>query len=101
MNQGLSPFFVRLVIATIFVIMPDPLTPNRAQTVGPKAPLKWPLAAWAPIPDNPVFAGTGRDTWDRKIRERSWQPRFLGLVGRRRVRRQMRRHLRHGRRRKK
>jgi predicted GH43/DUF377 family glycosyl hydrolase len=72
MNQGLSPFFVRLVIATIFVIMPDPLTPNRAQTVGPKAPLKWPLAAWAPIPDNPVFAGTGRDTWDRKIRERGY-----------------------------
>ena len=27
---------------------------------------------WKPIADNPVFAGTGRDTWDRKIRERGY-----------------------------
>ena len=32
----------------------------------------WPLVAWTPIPDNPVFAGTARDTWDRKIRERGY-----------------------------
>ncbi len=32
----------------------------------------WPLAAWKPLADNPVFAGTGRDTWDRKIRERGF-----------------------------
>ena len=30
------------------------------------------LSAWTPIPENPVFAGTGRDTWDRKIRERGY-----------------------------
>ena len=38
----------------------------------PEAPAAWPLAAWKPIPENPVFAGTGRDTWDRKIRERGY-----------------------------
>lgn len=36
----------------------------------PEAP--WPLVAWKPIPENPVFTGTGRDTWDRKIRERGY-----------------------------
>lgn len=28
------------------------------------------LVEWAPIAGNPVFQGTGGDTWDRKIRER-------------------------------
>ena len=28
------------------------------------------LVDWKPIADNPVFAGTGSNTWDRKIRER-------------------------------
>jgi predicted GH43/DUF377 family glycosyl hydrolase len=32
----------------------------------------WRFTGWAPIADNPVFAGTGRDTWDRKIRERGY-----------------------------
>jgi sucrose-6-phosphate hydrolase SacC (GH32 family) len=32
----------------------------------------WPLVAWKPIADNPVFTGTGQDTWDRKIRERGY-----------------------------
>jgi sucrose-6-phosphate hydrolase SacC (GH32 family) len=32
----------------------------------------WALVAWKPIPENPVFTGTGRDTWDRKIRERGY-----------------------------
>lgn len=27
---------------------------------------------WAPLVDRPVFAGTGQDTWDKKIRERGW-----------------------------
>jgi hypothetical protein len=27
---------------------------------------------WAPVVDAPVFAGTGQDTWDKKIRERGW-----------------------------
>lgn len=36
----------------------------------PDNPAPWALVAWKPVPNNPVFAGTGRDTWDRKIRER-------------------------------
>jgi hypothetical protein len=32
----------------------------------------WQLIAWKPIPENPVFTGTGRNTWDRKIRERGY-----------------------------
>ncbi len=32
----------------------------------------WPFASWTPAAENPVFAGTGRDTWDRKIRERGF-----------------------------
>ena len=38
----------------------------------PADPAPWPLVAWTPIPENPVFTGTGRDTWDRKIRERGY-----------------------------
>jgi len=30
------------------------------------------LVDWKPIAGNPVFAGTGSDTWDRKIRERGY-----------------------------
>ena len=30
------------------------------------------LVDWVPIPGNPVFQGTGGDTWDRKIRERGY-----------------------------
>src|SRR4051794_3268638 len=30
------------------------------------------LVRFVPYPENPVFAGTGRDTWDRKIRERGF-----------------------------
>src|SRR5579885_186637 len=40
------------------------------QAAADRAP--WALVAWKPIPENPVFAGTGRDTWDRKIRERGY-----------------------------
>ena len=30
------------------------------------------LVAWSADPANPVFSGTGQNTWDRKIRERGW-----------------------------
>lgn len=30
------------------------------------------LVAFDPYDGNPVFAGTGRDTWDRRIRERGY-----------------------------
>jgi hypothetical protein len=37
---------------------------------GQEAP--WGLVGWKPIAGNPVFRGTGADTWDRKIRERGF-----------------------------
>ena len=30
------------------------------------------LVAWTPIDGNPIFQGTGEDSWDRKIRERGY-----------------------------
>jgi beta-1,2-mannobiose phosphorylase / 1,2-beta-oligomannan phosphorylase len=30
------------------------------------------LVDWVPDPDNPLFSGTGQDTWDREIRERGF-----------------------------
>ncbi len=32
----------------------------------------WSFTDWKPIVGNPVFKGTGEDTWDRKIRERGF-----------------------------
>ena len=50
-----------------------PTRPMRAEP--PQAtqdPSTWTLVSWVAINGNPVFAGTGRDTWDRKIRERGY-----------------------------
>ncbi len=30
------------------------------------------LVKWVEYPGNPIFSGTGRNTWDRQIRERGW-----------------------------
>ena len=30
------------------------------------------LVHWAPVATNPVFGGTGAESWDKKIRERGW-----------------------------
>ncbi|MFA7491143.1 MAG: hypothetical protein WCY58_10330 [Mariniphaga sp.] len=30
------------------------------------------MVAFIPFNDNPVFSGTGKDTWDRQIRERGY-----------------------------
>ncbi|MGC8638444.1 MAG: glycosylase [Isosphaeraceae bacterium] len=32
----------------------------------------WAFVQWKPIAKNPVFAGTGQETWDRNIRERGY-----------------------------
>ncbi len=49
-------------------------SPQQATAPQPTTPQVrgWPLVAWTPIPENPVFAGTASDTWDRKIRERGY-----------------------------
>ncbi len=45
--------------------------PTRA-AAAPPDPAPWAFVAWKPIAGNPVFTGTGRETWDRKIRERGY-----------------------------
>ncbi len=52
---------------------PDPWNGARLpsnQSPGAGAPFE--LVHWNPAAANPVFAGTGTDTWDRKIRERGF-----------------------------
>ncbi len=59
---------VAVGLAVLAVISPSGAAqPQRDPTTEP-----WKFVSWAPLPDNPVFAGTSRDTWDRKIRERGF-----------------------------
>jgi hypothetical protein len=46
--------------------------PSHAVAAPPSEASAWVLVAWTPMAGNPVFTGTGRDTWDRKIRERGF-----------------------------
>jgi len=59
------------LLAFLAVLAALPAT-NLARPVAQQAPASWPLVAWTPIRDNPVFTGTGGDTWDCKIRERGY-----------------------------
>jgi predicted GH43/DUF377 family glycosyl hydrolase len=61
----------RLGLTIWLALLAGPLPSGTAQ-VAPPDPAPWALVAWTPIPDNPVFSGSGRDTWDRKIRERGY-----------------------------
>ena len=72
MIHGRTARLTRLGLASLLVILTAPLAAILARPALQQAPPAWPLAAWTPIPENPVFAGTGRDTWDRKIRERGY-----------------------------
>jgi len=45
-------------------------TISTSSTWGQEAP--WTFVSWRPITGNPVFTGTGADTWDHEIRERGW-----------------------------
>lgn len=47
--------------------------------IGQEVPFPADLVKWAPSPDRPLFGGTGRDTWDKKVRERGWALRVDGL----------------------
>jgi sucrose-6-phosphate hydrolase SacC (GH32 family) len=72
MFHGRTAVMSRLGILTFFLILTAPPAANYAGAPGPGEPAGWPLSAWTPISENPVFAGTGRDTWDRRIRERGY-----------------------------
>jgi beta-1,2-mannobiose phosphorylase / 1,2-beta-oligomannan phosphorylase len=60
----------RLVLACILAL---PLAPQVRSAAEMRADdLPWHFTAWRPLVAQPVFTGTGRDTWDRKIRERGY-----------------------------
>jgi beta-1,2-mannobiose phosphorylase / 1,2-beta-oligomannan phosphorylase len=71
MTRRILPLIVLIPLAGLAAL--DGTFPKGlAGQVAPPAKAPWALVAWTPIPENPVFSGTGRDTWDRKIRERGY-----------------------------
>jgi beta-1,2-mannobiose phosphorylase / 1,2-beta-oligomannan phosphorylase len=72
MIHGRTALSARTAMIALVVLLTAPLAANLARPVVQEASSTWPLAAWTPIAENPVFAGTARDTWDRKIRERGF-----------------------------
>ena len=60
----------------LLALLAAPSPPPAASAGAANTPAsRFRLALWSagqPIPENPVFTGTGRDTWDRKIRERGY-----------------------------
>jgi beta-1,2-mannobiose phosphorylase / 1,2-beta-oligomannan phosphorylase len=65
-----SMAIVGLIGCLTVLVAPRGTVATGGQVAG--ASTSWPLVAWTPIAENPVFAGTGRDTWDRHIRERGY-----------------------------
>jgi beta-1,2-mannobiose phosphorylase / 1,2-beta-oligomannan phosphorylase len=63
-------YWNRLGLACVLALPLAPDVRSAAQMRADDAP--WHFAAWKPLVDQPVFTGTGRDTWDRKIRERGY-----------------------------
>ena len=72
MNLGRISLLLRVGLVAVLPFWTDPQATSLAQPNLTQSPAAWPLVAWTPVPENPVFAGTGRDTWDRKIRERGY-----------------------------
>ncbi len=70
MENGRMSLPRRLVLLVSVAVLALPLASD-ASAQNKEGP-PWLFTAWAPVADNPVFAGTGRDTWDRKIRERGY-----------------------------
>src|SRR4051794_7754014 len=66
------PLPARLAVVAWLAVLATTLTANAAAPRLPADDTPWALVAWTPIPDNPVFTGTGKETWDRKIRERGF-----------------------------
>jgi beta-1,2-mannobiose phosphorylase / 1,2-beta-oligomannan phosphorylase len=67
-----TPFWASLGLLALLAAPSPPPAPTQVRPTPQQAFPSWPLVRWTPIPENPVFTGTGRDTWDRKIRERGY-----------------------------
>jgi hypothetical protein len=72
MNCARSTPWARFGFAIPLVFIAVPLAASVGWCALQEAPTRWPLTQWSAIAENPVFAGTGRDNWDRKIRERGY-----------------------------
>jgi sucrose-6-phosphate hydrolase SacC (GH32 family) len=72
MIRGRTARLAPVGFAALLVILTAPMAANLARPVAQEVPPAWPLVKWTPIRENPVFAGTGRETWDYKIRERGY-----------------------------
>jgi hypothetical protein len=62
------PIMPRLVLVILGLGLTQDADPFPVR--GDEAP--WSFVSWKPIAANPVFTGTGTQTWDRKIRERGY-----------------------------
>ncbi len=60
----------RVGLACVLALPLAPQVRSVARVAADGAP--WHFTAWQPLVEQPVFSGTGRDTWDRKIRERGY-----------------------------
>ena len=67
-RTGRVALVATLVLLSVSVVPALPL--RQAVRAVPAFPPE--LVDWAPYEGNPLFAGTGRDTWDREIRERGF-----------------------------
>ena len=73
MTRILTALLARFGLAAYLAVLSVPLPASAAPPTGQdQEQTPWAFVAWRPIPENPVFSGTGRDTWDRKIRERGY-----------------------------
>ena len=59
-------------LARIFALLASIAAMPAGAKAAPPDPAPWALTSWRPMAGNPVFAGTGAATWDRKIRERGY-----------------------------
>lgn len=66
MNHG------RRLVPLLLVLLTGTGASSQVQAQSPKDSAPWALVSWRAIAENPVFTGTGKDTWDRKIRERGY-----------------------------
>lgn len=61
-----------LVFLAPIVVSGPPPAGSQVRPTAQQVPSPWALVHWKPILGNPVFNGTGSNTWDRKIRERGY-----------------------------
>jgi hypothetical protein len=66
------PFLANIGLLAVLAAPSQPPAPAQVRPTPQQTGPAWPLVRWTPIRENPVFAGTGGDTWDRKIRERGY-----------------------------